>query len=157
MAEVFWFKVRNPQTGRMEVYPKKGAEDAIARMGGEKVWGSVEEVDDDELDDDGLYEQPHGRLADLSPQNRALVEAVTQLAQARGCTPAQLALAWLLDQGEDIVPIPGTRRIARVDENAQAAFLHLTADERRRLEDVLAAHPVAGTRYPQAQMARVNA
>jgi hypothetical protein len=74
MAEVFWFKVRNPQTGRMEVYPKKGAEDAIARMGGEKVWGSVEEVDDEELDADGLYEQPHGRMADLSPQNRALVE-----------------------------------------------------------------------------------
>ncbi len=74
MAEVFWFKVRNPQTGRMEVYPKKGAEDAIRRMGGEKVWGSVEEIDDEELDDEGLYEQPKGRLADLSPQNRALVE-----------------------------------------------------------------------------------
>jgi hypothetical protein len=74
MAEVFWFRVRNPRTGSMEVYPKKGDEGAIARLGGEKLWGSAEEVDDDELDGEGLYEQPRGRLADLSPQNRALVE-----------------------------------------------------------------------------------
>jgi hypothetical protein len=74
MAEVFWFRVHNPRTGRMEVYPKKGDEGAIARLGGEKLWGSSEEVDDDELDSNGLYEQPKGRLADLSPQNRALVE-----------------------------------------------------------------------------------
>jgi len=74
MAEVFWFKVRNPQTGRMEVYPKKGVASVIARLGGAKLWGSVEEVDDGELDANGLYEQPKGRLADLSPQNRALIE-----------------------------------------------------------------------------------
>jgi hypothetical protein len=74
MAEVFWFRLRDPATGRMETYPQKGTEDAIARLGGEKLWGSVEEVGDDELDADGLYEQPKGRLADLSPQNRALVE-----------------------------------------------------------------------------------
>jgi hypothetical protein len=74
MAEVFWFRLRDPASGRTETYPKKGTEDAIARLGGEKLWGSVEEVDDDELDADGLYDQPKGRLADLSPQNRALVE-----------------------------------------------------------------------------------
>ena len=74
MAEVFWFRIRNPRTGRIEVYPKKGDEEAIARFGGEKLWGSAEEVDDEELDSNGLYEQPQGRLADLSPQNRALVE-----------------------------------------------------------------------------------
>lgn len=74
MAEVFWFRLRDPASGRVETYPKKGTEEAIARLGGEKVWGSVEEVDDDELDAEGLYEQPKGRLADLSAQNRALVE-----------------------------------------------------------------------------------
>ena len=74
MAEVFWFRMRDPATGRTDTYPKKGTEDAIERLGGEKLWGSVEEVDDHELDADGLYEQPKGRLADLSPQNRALVE-----------------------------------------------------------------------------------
>jgi hypothetical protein len=74
MAEVFWFRLRDPASGRTETYPKKGTEDAIARLGGEKLWGSVEEVDDRELDADGLYDQPKGRLADLNPQNRALVE-----------------------------------------------------------------------------------
>ena len=89
-------------------------------------------------------------------QNRALVEAVTALAQARGCTPAQLALAWLLAQGPDIVPIPGTRRIARLDENAEAARIRLDDAELQRIEAVLASHAVAGTRYPAAGMATVN-
>jgi aryl-alcohol dehydrogenase-like predicted oxidoreductase len=89
-------------------------------------------------------------------QNRQLVEAVTELAQARGCTPAQLALAWLLAQGPDIVPIPGTRRISRLDENAGAARIQLDEAELRRIDAVLASHAVAGTRYPAAGMASVN-
>lgn len=74
MAEVFWFKVRNPQTGRMEVFPKKGVATVIARLGGDRLWGSIEEVGDEALDADGFYQQPKGRLADLSPQNFALVD-----------------------------------------------------------------------------------
>ncbi|WP_111266581.1 aldo/keto reductase [Marilutibacter maris] len=89
--------------------------------------------------------------------NRALVEAVTALAQARGCTPAQLALAWLLHRGPDIVPIPGTRKIGRLDENAAATALALDADALARLDEVLASHEVAGTRYPEAFMQTVNA
>jgi aryl-alcohol dehydrogenase-like predicted oxidoreductase len=93
---------------------------------------------------------------DNAARNQALVDAVKDLAQVRGCTPAQLALAWLLAQGEDIVPIPGTRRIERLDENAQAAFMALEPDEIARIAAVLDAHPVAGTRYPAEGMARVN-
>jgi aryl-alcohol dehydrogenase-like predicted oxidoreductase len=89
-------------------------------------------------------------------QNRALVDAVTELANARGCTPAQLALAWLLEQGPDIVPIPGTRRIARLDENAGAARIELGEAELQRIDAVLATHQVVGTRYPAAGMASVN-
>jgi aryl-alcohol dehydrogenase-like predicted oxidoreductase len=89
-------------------------------------------------------------------QNRALVEAVTELAQARGCTPAQLALAWLLAQGPDIVPIPGTRRISRLDENAAAARIQLGDAELQRINAVLVSHAVAGTRYPEANMSAVN-
>ncbi len=74
MPEVFWFKVHNPKTGRMETYPKKGVANAIARLGGEKIWGSIEEVDDDALDPEGLYEQPKGRLEALTPQNLALID-----------------------------------------------------------------------------------
>ena len=90
-------------------------------------------------------------------RNQLLVQAVTELARERECTPAQLALAWLLHRGPDIVPIPGTRRIARLDENAAATRVDLTLDEQRRLDDVLATHGVAGTRYPAANMASVNA
>jgi aryl-alcohol dehydrogenase-like predicted oxidoreductase len=104
---------------------------------------------------DWRRQNPRFQDANLE-QNRALVEAVTALAQARGCTPAQLALAWLLHRGEDIVPIPGTRRIARLDENAGAARIRLDAAELQAIEDVLAGHAVAGTRYPAAGMAAVN-
>lgn len=90
-------------------------------------------------------------------RNQQLVAAVTDLAREHGSTPAQLALAWLLHRGPDIVPIPGTRRIARLDENAAAARIDLTLDEQRRLDDVLATHEVAGTRYPAAGMTTVNA
>ena len=89
--------------------------------------------------------------------NQRLVQAVTQIAKERGCTPAQLALAWLLHQGSDIVPIPGTRSIARLDENAAAAFLKLSKDELQRIELVLTTNRVAGTRYPEAQLPFVNA
>ena len=90
-------------------------------------------------------------------RNQLLVQAVRELAQERECTPAQLALAWLLHRGADIVPIPGTRRITRLDENAAATRIDLTLNEQRRLDDVLARHEVAGTRYPAASMASVNA
>ncbi|BCT94121.1 oxidoreductase [Lysobacter helvus] len=94
---------------------------------------------------------------DNAAQNRALVDAVTELARARNLTPAQLALAWLLHQGDDIVPIPGTRKVARLDENAAAARVMLDAAALQRIEDVLATHAVAGTRYPAAGMKSVDA
>ena len=88
--------------------------------------------------------------------NLALVDAVTALAEARGCTPAQLALAWLLGRGPQVVPIPGTRSTGRLDENAAAALIALTPAETARIDAVLAQQPVAGTRYPEAGMASLN-
>jgi aryl-alcohol dehydrogenase-like predicted oxidoreductase len=88
--------------------------------------------------------------------NRRLVDAVTQIATAKGCTPAQLALAWLLHQGPDIVPIPGTRRIERLEENAAATRVELSSSELESIEQVLVDNVVAGTRYPQAHMSAVN-
>jgi aryl-alcohol dehydrogenase-like predicted oxidoreductase len=88
--------------------------------------------------------------------NLALVAAVKALAQARGCSPAQLALAWLLHRGPDIVPIPGTRQIARLEENAAAVALALTPQEDQHLTQLLSQQPVAGTRYPAAGMANLN-
>src|SRR5262252_3569380 len=70
-------------------------------------------------------------------QNQRLVAAVSELARKRNCTPAQLALAWLLHQGKDIVPIPGTRKLARLDENAGATALQLTKDELSTIDATL--------------------
>ena len=88
--------------------------------------------------------------------NLALADALRALAEEWNYTPAQLALAWLLDQGEDIVPIPGTRSIGRLDENALAARIHLDDGRRERITALLQRHAVAGTRYPAAQMGSVN-
>ena len=86
----------------------------------------------------------------------ALADALRALAEAWGHTPAQLALAWLLDQGDGIVPIPGTRSIARLDENAAAVHIRLDDGRRAHIQALLAAHAVAGTRYPAAQMGALN-
>ena len=89
-------------------------------------------------------------------RNQALVQAVTKLAAERQCTPAQLALAWLLHQGDDIVPIPGTRKISRLDENAAATRVRLTDSDLQRIDQTLSANVVAGLRYPEASMKTLN-
>ena len=111
---------------------------------------------DDLSKDDGRRMHPRFQGANFD-SNRRLVDALKALAEERDCTPAQLALAWLLHQGADVVPIPGTRRIARLDENAGATRVTLTQHDLRRVGDVLAQYAVAGTRYPAAGMASVNA
>ena len=80
--------------------------------------------------------------------NVRLVERVAELAGARGCTPAQLALAWLLAKGPDIVPIPGTKSRARLEENAGAAAVALTPEDVARLEAALPPGAAEGARYP---------
>jgi aryl-alcohol dehydrogenase-like predicted oxidoreductase len=86
--------------------------------------------------------------------NLAIADRVRELAEARGRTPAQLALAWLLSRGDDVVPIPGTRSIARLEENAAAVDVELTDEELGTLTEGL---PEAiGTRYPEASMRAVD-
>jgi aryl-alcohol dehydrogenase-like predicted oxidoreductase len=80
-------------------------------------------------------------------KNQHLAATVQSLAAARGCTAAQLALAWLLSRGHDIVPIPGTKRPERVEENAGAAAIQLTADELTTLELAFPRNAAAGMRY----------
>ncbi len=71
-------------------------------------------------------------------------------------TPAQLALAWVLAKGEEIVPIPGTKSPRRLEENAAATDVALSADEVRELDDAIAPDAVRGTRYPEPMMALIN-
>ena len=87
-------------------------------------------------------------------RNLALVEQVEALAAEKCVTPAQLALAWVLSRGEDIVPIPGTKRRSYLEENAAAVELELTADELERLERAFPVGVAAGDRYPD--MSTVN-
>ena len=89
-------------------------------------------------------------------QNMRLVDAVTQLASKRGCTPAQLALAWVLGRGEHIVPIPGTKRRSRLEENTAAARITLSDEEVRAIDDLLPPDAIAGARYPDSLMELVN-
>jgi aryl-alcohol dehydrogenase-like predicted oxidoreductase len=87
--------------------------------------------------------------------NLKLADAIRELARAKGCTSAQLALAWLLTH-DRVVPIPGTRHIKRLEENAGAAGIVLSSDERVRLEAALPPGAAAGDRYPEGGMRAVN-
>jgi aryl-alcohol dehydrogenase-like predicted oxidoreductase len=89
-------------------------------------------------------------------RNLALVERVETLARQKGLTAAQLALAWVLSRGKDLVPIPGTRRRPRLEENAAAAGVTLSPVDLARLEEVLPPGAAAGTRYPEAGMKAVG-
>ncbi len=89
-------------------------------------------------------------------RNLALVDKVRALAEAKGVTASQLALAWVLAQGEDLVPIPGTRRIANLEENLGAIDLVLDAADLAAIDAVFPVGAAAGTRYPEQSMAAVH-
>jgi aryl-alcohol dehydrogenase-like predicted oxidoreductase len=88
--------------------------------------------------------------------NRALVDKIEAIARAKGCTTAQLALAWLLAQGNDVVPIPGTKRAARFDENLDALSIKLGVEEVANLATAIPPGAASGTRYPSAAMAHLQ-
>ena len=105
--------------------------------------------------DDFRLRVPRFEAANLAA-NQALVDRVRQLAEGRGATPGQVALAWLLAQQPWIVPIPGTRRLSRVQENAGATTVALSADERAELDHLADEVGVAGNRYNDAMMGMVG-
>jgi aryl-alcohol dehydrogenase-like predicted oxidoreductase len=89
-------------------------------------------------------------------KNQAIVEALKAVAAERGVTPGQLALAWVQHQGQDVVPIPGTKRIKYLEENVAAAGLALSADDLAAIEAAVPLDAVAGARYPEAGMRSVG-
>ena len=82
-------------------------------------------------------------------KNIDIVDRVKEVARDRGCTPGQLALAWLLAQGDDLVPIPGTRRVPRLEENVAAAEVALTPDDLAAIERAASQITVHGARYSE--------
>ena len=97
--------------------------------------------------DDFRRTQPRFAPAN-APRNRALLDGFAALARDRGCTPAQLALAWGLAQGRDVVPIPGTTKVARLEENLAAVDVALSARDLHRIDALRLHESVAGDRYP---------
>ena len=90
-------------------------------------------------------------------RNLELSNRLRERAEARGVSPGQLALAWLLHQGDDIVPLFGTRRRRRIDENVAAVDLVLSPEDLRRMDDLFPHGAAAGTRYPEQGMRMVEA
>lgn len=116
--------------------------------------GRIKSIDDLAADD---FRRASPRFQGTNFQtNLDLVERVEAIARAKGCTPAQLALAWVLAQGEDIVPIPGTRHVNRLEENVGALQVTLSAEDLRRIDAVAPKGAAAGERYTEAGMNTVN-
>jgi len=115
--------------------------------------GAIRSPDDFSADD---YRRTSPRFqGENFTRNLALVEQVQAIAADKGITPGQLALAWVLAQGPDVVPIPGTRQLARLQENLAAAEVSLTADELARIDAIFPPNAAAGTRYPAATLTGV--
>lgn len=105
--------------------------------------------------DDVRHKYPRFDNANFE-RNRRLLNELETIARSRGATPGQVALAWLLGRGPDIVPIPGTKHVNRVEENAAAAEIVLSADDMARLDSAFPPGAAAGPRYGEAGMATVN-
>jgi aryl-alcohol dehydrogenase-like predicted oxidoreductase len=106
-------------------------------------------------EDDNRRNHPRFQGANFAA-NLALVDKVKAIAADKGVTPGQLALAWVLAQGDDLVPIPGTKRIAYLDENLGALELTLGSRDLAAIEAVFPTDAAAGTRYPESSMAALN-
>ncbi|MEP7229148.1 MAG: aldo/keto reductase [Ginsengibacter sp.] len=88
--------------------------------------------------------------------NKQLVEDFADFAKSKNATPAQLALAWVLAQGDDIIPIPGTKRVKYLEENAKAVDINLTGDDLNTIQAIVSKHPDVGERYSEGAMKLVN-
>jgi aryl-alcohol dehydrogenase-like predicted oxidoreductase len=103
------------------------------------------------------FRRTHPRFSEENfDANLRLVERVKEMAEQVGCTPVQLALAWLLHQGDDVVPIPGTKRIRYLEENVAAAHISLTDEQLQRISEAIPPGAAAGERYTEAGLSTVE-
>ena len=125
---------------------------AYSPLGRSMLTGAVHDVAD--VANDRRRDHPRFAAENLE-RNRKLVAALETMAADKGCTPGQVALAWVLAQGPDVVAIPGTKRVARVSENIAAQKVILSAAELAQLSQAFPRGAAAGTRYPSGQMKTV--
>jgi aryl-alcohol dehydrogenase-like predicted oxidoreductase len=127
---------------------------AYSPLGRGFLTGRFQKLEDLPQDD---YRRNHPRFQGANfEQNLRLVERVKQIAREKDATPSQLALAWVLAQGKDVVPIPGTKKRRYLEENARAPEIKLTPDELRRIADAAPKGSTAGDRYPAQAMAALD-
>ncbi|HEX5574293.1 MAG TPA: aldo/keto reductase, partial [Gemmatimonadales bacterium] len=127
---------------------------AYSPLGRGMLTGALKSMDDLAPDD---WRRTNPRFqGENFEKNLELVEELEVLAANKGTTPAQLALAWLLTRGRHVVPIPGSRRVERLEENAAATDIKLTENDLHRLELIAPVGAAVGTRYPEPMMAALN-
>jgi aryl-alcohol dehydrogenase-like predicted oxidoreductase len=145
---------RDPEDGALKTCRELGITlVAYSPLGRGFLTGQIKKFDDLAEDD---YRRVNPRFqGENFNKNLQLVEKVKELAENKGCTTGQLALAWLLARGDDIVPIPGTKRRKYLEENLGAINVELTETELKEIDAI--APQVAGARYPEVMMKFVNA
>jgi aryl-alcohol dehydrogenase-like predicted oxidoreductase len=127
---------------------------AYSPLGRGFLTGQIKSIDDLESDD---YRRNSPRFQGGNfAKNLDLVREIETMAREKGCTPAQLALAWVLAQGDDIVPIPGTKRRKYLEENVAALNVSLSPDDLDRISRIIPPGAAAGTRYAAQQMSALN-
>jgi len=146
---------RDPEDGLLETLRELGIGFvAYSPLGRGFLTGQLTSPDDLAVDD---YRRGTPRFqGENFTRNLELVERIKEIAGQKGITPAQLALAWVLAQGDDIVPIPGTKRRSYLEENVVAGTVSISAAELAALDEALPKGAAAGGRYPEAMMAIVN-
>jgi aryl-alcohol dehydrogenase-like predicted oxidoreductase len=127
---------------------------AYSPLGRGFLTGRIRSIED--LDPDDYRRRSPRFQGENFAKNLRLADEVNAIAREKGCTPSQLALAWVLAQGEDVVPIPGTKHRKYVEENAAAVELKLTAEDLERIDRVFPKGAAAGTRYPEQDLRTVH-
>lgn len=152
----FSLDIENPQIDLLKTCRELGvAVVAYSPIGRGMLSGAIRSPSDLE---EGDFRKYSPRFSDENfPKNLKLVDTISELAKKKGVTPAQLTLAWLMAQGDDIFPIPGTTNVARVEENLGALKIKLSSEEEKEIRQACEAAEVHGTRYPEAMAAALFA
>jgi aryl-alcohol dehydrogenase-like predicted oxidoreductase len=146
---------RDPEDGILDACRELGIGFvAYSPLGRGFLAGQIKRFED--LAEDDYRRQSPRFQGENFQKNLELVNHIETIAKEKNCTASQLALAWVLAQGEDIVPIPGTKRRKYLEENLAALEIELSEDDLRRIDEVSPKGVAAGTRYPEAMMSSVN-